>query len=98
MATLGGYLESKQDPLQLSKFQRRQKTLTPHRSPLEKVLVVTADSRILVGTLSAADQSTNLVRLDLSRRPPLDPEADLPTSLPIGPEQCDGAHHPRARR
>ena len=29
---------------------------------IEKVLIVTADSRILVGTLVAADNSTNLVR------------------------------------
>lgn len=29
----------------------------------EKVLIVTADSRILVGTLAACDNSTNLVRL-----------------------------------
>ncbi|KAF4124022.1 U6 snRNA-associated Sm-like protein LSm8 [Geosmithia morbida] len=29
--------------------------------PIEKVLIVTADSRILVGTLSACDHSTNLV-------------------------------------
>lgn len=28
----------------------------------EKVLILTADSRILVGTLVACDQSTNLVR------------------------------------
>ena len=28
----------------------------------EKVLIVTADSRILVGTLTAADNTTNLVR------------------------------------
>uniref|UniRef100_A0A0B7JPG9 LSM2-LSM8 complex subunit LSM8 n=1 Tax=Bionectria ochroleuca TaxID=29856 RepID=A0A0B7JPG9_BIOOC len=85
MATLGGYLESKQDPLQLSKFQRRQKTLTPHRSPLEKVLVVTADSRILVGTLSAADQSTNLVLSNATERIIREPDDDEPSAeIPLG--------------
>ncbi|KAM4055111.1 LSM domain-containing protein [Hirsutella rhossiliensis] len=34
----------------------------------KKVLIVTADSRILVGTLAAADQSTNLVLTEAVER------------------------------
>lgn len=34
---------------------------------LEKVLIVTADSRILVGTLTAADNTTNLVRTHIPK-------------------------------
>jgi U6 snRNA-associated Sm-like protein LSm8 len=57
MATLGGYLNSR-TPLPSS---------TTYLTSLliqitEKVLIVTADSRILVGNLAACDQTTNLVR------------------------------------
>ncbi|KAL6869795.1 hypothetical protein ACO1O0_001126 [Amphichorda felina] len=51
----------------------------------KKVLIVTADSRILVGTLSAADNSTNLVLSNASERiirEPDDPEAS--TEIPLG--------------
>lgn len=37
----------------------------PSPPPTEKVLIITADSRILVGILTACDQNTNLVRLPL---------------------------------
>ncbi|VUC33111.1 unnamed protein product [Clonostachys rosea] len=84
MATLGGYLES-EPPLSNQISSRIAETLTPHRSPLEKVLVVTADSRILVGTLSAADQSTNLVLSNATERIIREPDDDEPsTEIPLG--------------
>ncbi|CAH0016146.1 unnamed protein product [Clonostachys rhizophaga] len=86
MATLGGYLESKQGftPPKASKFHDDRNT-NPHPSPLEKVLVVTADSRILVGTLSAADQSTNLVLSNATERIIREPDDDEPsTEIPLG--------------
>ncbi|KFH40476.1 hypothetical protein ACRE_088300 [Hapsidospora chrysogenum ATCC 11550] len=60
MATLGGYLNSEL-PLQHSS-PNPIGTTQKLTSAAEKVLIVTADSRILVGTLTAADNSTNLVR------------------------------------
>lgn len=64
----------------------------------EKVLIVTADSRILVGTLSACDQSTNLVRLPPSHwaQLPQRHETDEPDCL--GTKQRDRAHNSRTRR
>lgn len=46
-------------------------------SPIEKVLIITADSRTLVGKLLSCDQMTNLVRPGLSY--PLTP---YPPNLP----------------
>src|SRR6478735_4545641 len=56
MATLGGYLNST-TPLQSSTTYLTSLLI----QTTEKVLIVTADSRILVGTLAACDQTTNLV-------------------------------------
>ncbi|GKT55316.1 LSM domain-containing protein [Colletotrichum tofieldiae] len=48
----------------------------------KKVLIVTADSRILVGTLEAADQSTNL---QCPRASDPDPESGEPSvQVPLG--------------
>lgn len=55
MATLGGYLNSETPLLEL---YRPRQLANIHQ---EKVLIVTADSRILVGTMAACDQTTNLV-------------------------------------
>ena len=57
MATLGGYLNSTPSPPLL-------RTLAD--CCLERILIVTADSRILVGSLQAADNQTNLVRTQLA--------------------------------
>ncbi|KAH8170241.1 LSM domain-containing protein [Sarocladium implicatum] len=51
----------------------------------KKVLIVTADSRILVGTLAAADNSTNLVlnsAVERLIRTPEDDEASV--EVPLG--------------
>ncbi|PNY26046.1 Uncharacterized protein TCAP_04018 [Tolypocladium capitatum] len=51
----------------------------------KKVLIVTADSRILVGTLTASDSSTNLVLTDTVER--IIREADDPepsAEVPLG--------------
>ncbi|GJN68453.1 hypothetical protein PLIIFM63780_001365 [Purpureocillium lilacinum] len=51
----------------------------------KKVLIVTADSRVLVGTLTAADNSTNLVLNDAVERiirEPDDPEPSV--EVPLG--------------
>jgi U6 snRNA-associated Sm-like protein LSm8 len=56
MATLGGYLNST-TPLPSSTTYLTSLLI----QTTEKVLIVTADSRILVGTLAACDQTTNLV-------------------------------------
>jgi U6 snRNA-associated Sm-like protein LSm8 len=54
MASLGSYMNSSSSPQHLS---------CSNADPLaEKVLIVTADSRILVGNLAAVDNNTNLVR------------------------------------
>ncbi|CAH0049663.1 unnamed protein product [Clonostachys solani] len=51
----------------------------------KKVLVVTADSRILVGTLTAADQSTNLVLSNATERIIREPDDDEPSAeIPLG--------------
>ena len=84
MATLGGYLNSKHG-LCLLAFRF---VVNPCA---EKVLIVTADSRILVGTLSACDQSTNLVRTFLTCGSPV-----LTTGL--GSNRDSRARHPRDRR
>lgn len=73
MATLGGYLNSEQPPPSAMASAALQQ-LTPNSPVLEKVLIVTADSRILVGTLAAADQSTNLVRAPSPSLPCPSPE------------------------
>ncbi|KAK4093420.1 hypothetical protein Purlil1_2577 [Purpureocillium lilacinum] len=57
----------------------------PWRPSEEKVLIVTADSRVLVGTLTAADNSTNLVLNDAVERiirEPDDPEPSV--EVPLG--------------
>lgn len=56
MATLGGYLNSTTPFPSSTTYLTSLLTQTA-----EKVLIVTADSRILVGTLAACDQTTNLV-------------------------------------
>ncbi|KAI9904909.1 hypothetical protein N3K66_001438 [Trichothecium roseum] len=51
----------------------------------KKVLIVTADSRILVGTLTAADNTTNLILKDATERiirTPDDDEASV--EVPLG--------------
>jgi U6 snRNA-associated Sm-like protein LSm8 len=51
--------------------------------PIEKVLVITADGRALVGTLLSCDQLTNLVlneTVERIIRPPEDPEASTEVS------------------
>lgn len=86
MATLGGYLNSK-TPLPSSTDLISLLTSLP-----EKVLIVTADSRILVGTLSACDQSTNLVGFP-------DPREEAKAhSTCLGLEHRRGTNHPNARR
>ncbi|TWU74437.1 hypothetical protein ED733_004299 [Metarhizium rileyi] len=47
----------------------------------KKVLVVTADSRILVGTLSACDQSTNLVLSATEERVIHETDDDEPSEI-----------------
>ena len=73
--------------------------------PPEKVLIVTADSRILVGTLTAADNSTNLVRATLpSKLRTPRTISNYPNEkanerwLFSGAEQRDRTNHPRTRR
>ncbi|KAK4074756.1 uncharacterized protein Triagg1_4905 [Trichoderma aggressivum f. europaeum] len=87
MATLGGYLNSE---LRRPSFQPRRQPTYEFRLTLwcaaEKVLIVTADSRILVGELAACDQSTNLVlkgAVERIIRTPDDPEpsAEVPLGL-----------------
>ncbi|CAJ0545870.1 Ff.00g093430.m01.CDS01 [Fusarium sp. VM40] len=79
MATLGGYLNSK-TPLPSSTDLISLLTSLP-----EKVLIVTADSRILVGTLSACDQSTNLVLNTAVERIIRTPDDDEPSvQVPLG--------------
>ncbi|KAK1729241.1 hypothetical protein CaCOL14_002529 [Colletotrichum acutatum] len=51
----------------------------------KKVLIVTSDSRILVGTLEAADQSTNLVLSSAQERVIQTPESSEPSvEVPLG--------------
>ncbi|KAG5952683.1 hypothetical protein E4U57_005901, partial [Claviceps arundinis] len=51
----------------------------------KKVLVVTADSRVLVGILAACDQSTNLVLKDTEERVIHEPDDHEPSELhPLG--------------
>ncbi|PHH86679.1 hypothetical protein CDD83_9889 [Cordyceps sp. RAO-2017] len=51
----------------------------------KKVLIVTADSRILVGTLAAADQSTNLALTGAVERVIREPDdAEASTEVPLG--------------
>lgn len=47
----------------------------------KKVLVVTADSRILVGTLAACDQSTNLVLKETEERVIHEPDEHEPSEI-----------------
>lgn len=63
MASLGGYINSRlsPNPSILAVTNSNPSCL------VEKVLIITADSRILVGNLAGCDQSTNLVR---ARYPP----------------------------
>ncbi|KJZ76672.1 hypothetical protein HIM_04008 [Hirsutella minnesotensis 3608] len=59
----------------------------------KKVLIVTADSRILVGTLAAADNSTNLVLTDTVERvirEPDDPEPSAEVKLGLYLVRGDG--------
>jgi U6 snRNA-associated Sm-like protein LSm8 len=49
-------------------------------SPIEKVLIVTLDSRVLVGKLESYDQLTNLVRHGIENPPP-DSGPDQPQVL-----------------
>lgn len=56
--SLNQYLESKLTTSHSS--SRRGLTCS---SPLEKVTIITADSRTLIGTLISADNQTNLVSL-----------------------------------
>ncbi|KAG5930185.1 hypothetical protein E4U42_002739 [Claviceps africana] len=51
----------------------------------KKVLVVTADSRVLVGTLAACDQSTNLVLKETEERVIHEPDDHEPSEIhPLG--------------
>lgn len=51
----------------------------------KKVLIVTADSRTLVGTLVATDQNTNLVLQDAHERVIRTPDDDEPSvQVPLG--------------
>ncbi|TQN68677.1 U6 snRNA-associated Sm-like protein LSm8 [Colletotrichum shisoi] len=85
MATLGGYLNSR-SPIHAVDALCMQYTLTTSPSlPSEKVLIVTSDSRILVGTLEAADQSTNLVLSAAQERVIQTPESGEPSvQVPLG--------------
>ncbi|KAF5584654.1 Sm LSm8 [Fusarium subglutinans] len=80
MATLGGYLNS------TTTFPGSTTNLTSLLIQIaEKVLIVTADSRILVGTLAACDQTTNLVlnnAVERIIRTPDDPEPSA--QVPLG--------------
>ncbi|KAG8674519.1 hypothetical protein FPOAC1_000487 [Fusarium poae] len=79
MATLGGYLNSETPLLEL---YRPHQLANTHQ---EKVLIVTADSRILVGTMAACDQTTNLVLNNAVERIIRTPDDDEPSAqVPLG--------------
>ncbi|KAL2883785.1 hypothetical protein SGCOL_000933 [Colletotrichum sp. CLE4] len=84
MATLGGYLNSASPPAPNLECCVLDDILTI-LPQTEKVLIVTSDSRILVGTLEAADQSTNLVLSSAQERVIQTPESGEPSvEVPLG--------------